>query len=56
MTGDLYFYIQVRWIGHWPWLSMISLSDISITVSYSMTSVSREKVLNFKEDFMSTGL
>ena len=38
----------------WPWLSIIGLSNIAITCSRSVISVSGEKTLNFKEDFLST--
>ena len=33
-------------------LSVIDLYNISITCSHSMTSVSEEKALNFKDDFI----
>ena len=39
-----------------PWLNIIGLSNISITYSHSISSVSGEKTLNCKEDFMSTAL
>ena len=40
----------------WPQLSIIGLSNVSITCSCSMTSISGKKALNFKEDFLSIAL
>ena len=61
MVNGTQFYTMVLHYGTfesiiWSGLSIIGLSNISITCSCSMTSVSGEKVLNFKEDFVSTTL